>query len=297
MKNNLYLINGPLGAGKTTLLKFLLKQDTLQGSRVIENEFASISVDSEELHDHVKEIETIAGLCICCSTGEELIDALRKLSSENRPVIIEATGVANSLKLVEKLVVNDMLELYDIAKAFFVIDAAEIAADESILSAHAHELEAADVVVLTKSDLLDTRDQAETLAAVQATAKGRVVTADMGTVNENVLEGESQILTYFANSDAEFTNHDGETNYTIVQTSDLLIEPAKLEAAWNTLKADYGLKRLKGNFIDASGTSWHVEATPSQLITTKQQASSAPQLVFIGKQARLVTADVLKELL
>ena len=101
MKPKLYLINGPLGAGKTTLLRELLKQPQFQSARVIENEFASTSVDTDQLHDHQAEVKTIAGLCICCSTGDELIEALLSLADSPEPVIIEATGVANSLMLIE----------------------------------------------------------------------------------------------------------------------------------------------------------------------------------------------------
>ena len=42
----LYLVNGALGAGKTTLVDFLVQQPEFAGARVIENEYASESIDS-----------------------------------------------------------------------------------------------------------------------------------------------------------------------------------------------------------------------------------------------------------
>ena len=42
----LYLVNGALGAGKTTLVDFLVQQPEFTGARVVENEFASESIDS-----------------------------------------------------------------------------------------------------------------------------------------------------------------------------------------------------------------------------------------------------------
>ena len=42
----LYLVNGALGAGKTTLVDFLVQQPEFTGARVIENEFASESVNN-----------------------------------------------------------------------------------------------------------------------------------------------------------------------------------------------------------------------------------------------------------
>ena len=51
----LYLVNGALGAGKTTLVDFLVQQPEFAGARVIENEFASESIDSCRLAQRVDE--------------------------------------------------------------------------------------------------------------------------------------------------------------------------------------------------------------------------------------------------
>ena len=88
MKNKLYLINGALGSGKTTLLQFLLKQPDFKNVRVIENEFASSSIDSNVLKEHAHDIETIAGGCICCSTGTELVDILNKYAISKFPTTV-----------------------------------------------------------------------------------------------------------------------------------------------------------------------------------------------------------------
>ena len=121
MKNKLYLINGALGSGKTTLLQFLLKQPDFKNVRVIENEFASSSIDSNVLKEHAHDIETIAGGCICCSTGTELVDILNKYAKTKEPVIIESTGVANTLKVVEQLILSDVLEKYEITNVLYIV--------------------------------------------------------------------------------------------------------------------------------------------------------------------------------
>ena len=138
MKPKLYLINGPLGAGKTTFLKELLKQPVFKNARVIENEFASSSIDTHSLHEHQAEVRTIAGACICCSSGEELVTTLRALKESKEPVVIEATGVANSLKLIEKMAVADIFADYTLAHGVFVLDAAENF--DEILQHYADEL-------------------------------------------------------------------------------------------------------------------------------------------------------------
>ena len=122
----LYLVNGALGAGKTTLLQYLLKQPAFAGARVIENEFAAESVDSALLSRQVEEVATIAGSCICCNIGDELADLLHEFAEKsNLPVIIESTGVANTLKVIEQLVVADIFEVYDLCQSLYVLDALE----------------------------------------------------------------------------------------------------------------------------------------------------------------------------
>jgi G3E family GTPase len=271
MKNKLYLINGPLGAGKTTLLKFLLQQKELANAQVIENEFASSSVDSEELHDHVKDIETIAGLCICCSTG--------------------------TLKLIEKLIVNDTLQFYDIAKAFFVIDAAEVFINPLLLISHREEIEAADIVVITKTDLLAKNQQSTIVHDITQLSRGEVVVATMGAIDPVLIAGSSGIVEYFANSNATLVNHDTDTNYSLVDVEDMAFNADSLQAAWNKLQQQYGLKRLKGAFTDATGAYWHVEATQSQFKAHPQKNTALLRLVFIGSDARSITQQVLKEIL
>ncbi len=121
----LYLVNGALGAGKTTLVDFLVQQPEFAGARVIENEFASESVDSCTLAQRVDEVATIAGECICCSSGEELIDILHNFAiSGKAPVIIESTGVANTLRVVEKLLAGDTFMQYDLKQSLYVVDGA-----------------------------------------------------------------------------------------------------------------------------------------------------------------------------
>ena len=181
MNTPLYLINGPLGAGKTTLLRHLLSTPEFKSARVIENEYASTSVDTAQLHDHTAEIQTIAGVCICCSTGDELTEALKSLASSSDPVIIEATGVANSLQLIEKIVVADMLDLYTIKKAIFVLDAVEAtAALEATIETYTQELRAADVVYLSKTDLVSDAAVSELEAQLQILSVNSLVRLEEG---------------------------------------------------------------------------------------------------------------------
>jgi G3E family GTPase len=182
VKLALYLINGPLGAGKTTLLKYLLSTAQFADARVVENEYASQSVDTQQLALHSAEVKTIAGVCICCSTGRELTVALEELAEQSdAPVIIEATGVANSLVLVEKLAAAQLLEYYELRHAVFVLDAAEPSADP----------ERKEVVVL---NLMSAECQALQVCPLTRSATG--VTLETGELQ--FMKGETQLKGRFA---------------------------------------------------------------------------------------------------
>lgn len=289
MKTPLYLINGPLGAGKTTFLKYLLSRPSLSKARVIENEFASTSVDTAQLHDHTAEVQTIAGLCICCSTGDELTEALTSLAGSADPVIIEATGVANSLQLIEKIVVADMLDHYDIVQASFVLDAVEaFASIDETLAAYRQELQAADVVYVSKTDLLTADDADSLFAALGGLSISSLVILREGVPDEELSVKASSILTYFAQLQDSITSHDGDTNYTILSTDDLPLDPETLDTLWPELRDTFSLKRMKGNATGKDGKKYHVEATPAQCRVTEYDGGEAA-LVLIGGNAREAT--------
>lgn len=268
-------------------------KNSIDDNDVIKVREVSALTETEQLHDHQAEVKTIAGLCICCSTGNELVDALTLLSTSSDPVVIEATGVANSLQLVEKLVVADLLEVYTLAQAIFVLDAAE--ANATGFTAYTDELKAADIVLLTKPDLVTADEQEKLVALLQKAGAERVYSVLNGALDEITLTDTSNILSFFAEHSGEFSAHDDNTNYTIIDMSKTLIEGSELEMAWPLLVERYGLRRMKGDVLTHDGDIVHVEATPRQLRITKGDDGATKQLVVIGNAARTVTREVLLE--
>lgn len=292
-KIELYLINGALGAGKTTLLQYLLSQERFQGARVIENEFAAESVDTAVLSAHVEEVATIAGDCICCSTGDELLTALRAFArSGDGPVIIESTGVANTLKVIEKLVVNDVFEQYTLAQSLYVVDGLETDGGQ-LSEVMRREVEAADIVLVSKLDMLPVADRRALYEALTAQGLSHIVAMDHGVFPLAELGETSHILAYFTEYDGEIAMSDTPT-YSVIDTTALAIAPEQLERVWATMSQQYGLRRLKGGITDGV-RQWHVEATPRQFV---QRPGDVPhKLVLIGERAHEVSRAIfLREL-
>lgn len=291
MKPDLYLINGPLGAGKTTFLRELLKLPQYKEARIIENEFANTSVDTEQLHGHHAEVQTIAGVCICCSTGDELTDALELLSKDSAPVIIEATGIANSLRLIEKIVNADMLDIYTVRHAIFILDAIEACdAIEGTLETYRHELQAADTVLVSKTDLLSDDQVEQLMNALSQLDLQQVRFVNEGVFDVSLLDTESRILEYFAQLDEHVDNHEEGASYTVLDTSDVNLEASRIKSSWQSIQSEYGIRRMKGNIKSEDDTMWHIEATPHQCKVTPYE-SGVLRLVVIGKDATLVTLE------
>lgn len=292
----LYLVNGALGAGKTTLVDFLVQQLEFAGARVIENEFASESIDSCRLAQRVDEVATIAGECICCSSGEELIDILHNFAiSGKAPVIIESTGVANTLRVLEKLLAGDIFEQYDLKQSLYVVDGAEARAD-GLAKALLTEAQAADIVLISKLDLLAENDRQQLIETLLQQGLTNVVNMDHGKFDLAQLASESRILDYLLLHESVENAAENVLNYSVVDVAELAISAEKIEKIWASLRDKYALRRMKGAIADG-GEIFHIEATPQQMRVTRGAIDESLKLVVIGERAREITrAVIMKEL-
>ena len=290
----LYLVNGALGAGKTTLVDFLVQQPEFAGARVIENEFASESIDSCTLAQRVDEVATIAGECICCSSGEELVDILHNFAiSGKAPAIIESTGVANTLRVVEKLLAGDIFEQYDLKQSLYVVDGAEARVDglaETLLA----EARAADMVLISKLDLLAEKDRQQLIETLLQQGLTNVVNMDHGKFDLVQLGGKSHILDYLLLHEPAENAAENVLNYSVIDVSGLAISSENIEKIWASLRDKYALRRMKGAVADG-GEIYHVEATPQQIRVTRGAADESLKLVVIGERAREITRSVIME--
>ena len=298
MKNKiaLYLVNGALGAGKTTLVDFLVQQPEFAGARVVENEFASESIDSCTLAQRVDEVATIAGECICCSSGEELIDILHNFAvSGKAPVIIESTGVANTLRVVEKLLAGDIFAQYDLKQSLYIVDGAEARAD-GLAEALLAEARAADMVLISKLDLLVEKDRQQLIETLLQQGLTNVVNMDHGKFDLSRLGSESRILDYLLLHEPVKNAAEYALNYSVIDVAELAISAEKIENIWASLRDKYALRRMKGAVADG-GEIFHIEATPQQIQVTHGTTDESLKLVVIGERAREITrAVIMKEL-
>jgi cobalamin biosynthesis protein CobW len=183
------VITGFLGAGKTTLLRSLLLQT--QGNRigVIVNEFGEVGFDGGLVKDCVDEacvegefVELTNG-CICCTVADDFIPTMNKLLAREQPldaIVIETSGLALPQPLLKAFAWPEIRTRTTVDGVVTVVDAVALSQgrvaidqaaldvqrsadpsldhDDPIEEVFEDQLACADLVVLSKSDLVAATD-------------------------------------------------------------------------------------------------------------------------------------------
>lgn len=187
------IIGGYLGAGKTTLVNHLLRHSGGRRIAVAVNEFGALSIDHDLIEGADGEVLTLAGGCICCTFGSDLVAALMELAERAGSIdhiLIEASGVAlpgaiaQSLSLVAGLTLDAIVVMVD-AETIRAL-ASDLYMGDTIL----RQLACADIVVVNKIDLISGVEFAAHQAWLpMVAASARVVAAEHGVVPAELILG------------------------------------------------------------------------------------------------------------
>ncbi|MFD0915191.1 CobW family GTP-binding protein [Pseudahrensia aquimaris] len=160
------VIGGYLGSGKTTLVNHLLRAADGLRLAIMVNEFGDLPIDEDLIEAQGDDMIALAGGCVCCSYGDDLMAAMQQMAAMDPPpdhIVLEASGVAlpgsiaSSLSLLPDVVDDGIV---------VVADAETVrsrAADKYMYDTVLRQLSDADLIVLNKVDLVDV----ETLADVR----------------------------------------------------------------------------------------------------------------------------------
>ena len=210
-------------------------------------------------------------------------------------MIIESTGVANTLRVVEKLLAGDIFEQYDLKQSLYVVDGAEAKTD-GLAKALLTEAQAADVVLVSKLDLLTEKDRQQIIETLLQQGLINVVNMDHGKFDLAQLGDKSRILDYLLLHEPAESAVMDILNYSVVDVAGLAISAEKIEKIWASLRDKYALRRMKGAVADGDEI-FHIEATPQQIRVTRGASDEPFKLVVIGERAREITrAVIMKEL-
>ena len=287
------VITGFLGAGKTTMIRNILENANGRRIALIINEFGDLGVDGDVLKGCGAEacseddiIELTNG-CICCTVADDFIPTMTKLlERENRPdhIVIETSGLALPQPLIAAFNWPEIRSEVTVDGVITVVDSAAVAAgrfaddhdkvdalrveddnldhESPIEELFEDQLTAADLIVLNKTDLLDSTGLAfvRKEVASRTSRKPSMIEAKNGEVSAAVLLGlgvgtESDIANRKSHHEMEHENgeeHDHDEFDSFVVELGAIENPAAFVEKLKTIIAEHDVLRLKG-FADVPG--------------------------------------------
>ena len=202
------MIGGFLGAGKTTALGKLARELTEQGYRVglITNDQGRNLVDTTMLRSQGFATEEIPGGCFCCRFNS-LVDAAERLTASSRPEIFIAEPVGSCTDLAatvtyplrrlyqDNFTVAPISVLVDPIRAQRVFGLTKGGTfSEKVLYIYKKQIEEADIVIISKSDLLNVKHLVELKHAITKEFPGKEIMAVSARTDQNLDAWFSRIV-------------------------------------------------------------------------------------------------------
>ena len=210
------VLSGFLGAGKTTVLSHILNNRQGKKVAVIVNDMSEINIDGSLLKNDIslnrndEKLVEMSNGCICCTLREDLLIEVGKLANSGKfdYLVIESTGISEPLPVAETFTFADedgvslsdvatldtmvtvvdgvnFLKDYDEAKYLSETDESLGEEDErSVADLLIEQVEFADVLLVSKTDLIDGAD-VERLNAIlkNLNTRARIIPIANGQVN------------------------------------------------------------------------------------------------------------------
>ncbi|GBQ87567.1 cobalamin synthesis protein CobW [Gluconacetobacter johannae DSM 13595] len=277
------IITGFLGAGKTTLIRHLMANPQGRRLAVLVNEFGTLGVDGDILKSCADEncpaenILELANGCICCTVADDFIPTVERLMAlPQRPdhILIETSGLALPKPLLKafdwpsirsRITVDGVITLADaeaVAEGRFAPDPAAVDAqrladdsldhDTPLAKVFEDQLSCADIVLLSKADLVDAAclDRARAAIAEIAPRPLPILPMRDGLIDPQLILGVGAA----AEDDlaARPSHHDGHDDHehedfdSVVIDLPEIADPEALAEAVRTLAREQHILRVKG---------------------------------------------------
>ncbi len=199
-KRPVTVVTGFLGSGKTTLLSRVLSDPSMSDTAVLVNEFGKVGLDHHLLRRADEKTVLLGHGCVCCTTRDDLVEALLDLLDEEgrgeipplKGVVVETTGLADPAPILYTVFSHTVLQHhYRVDRVICTVDAVNGALHLDRNPESTKQIASADAVVLTKTDV----SEAGTAGVLRDRIRGinpsaRVLEAPFGAVDVDELFGD-----------------------------------------------------------------------------------------------------------
>lgn len=289
------ILTGFLGSGKTTLLRHMLDHG-LRGQRVavVMNEIGDVGIDGRVVTglSKVERMVELSSGCICCTIDDYRFDqAMQEIVDTAQPhlVVIESTGLADPEPLAYRVRQAGLA----LDAVITVVDAAHVTAQLGEAAVVAAQIEAADFLVLNKTDIVSPQQS----AAVEGELVRRNPRAERfrtvhGAVDSAVLFATG-VATYRERARTHSDHLAGDGFGSFVHRTPYALDQDAFEAFIRDLPR--AVVRAKG-IVRVHGREWqclfNVTCGRADLTWVRLPELSESQAVFIGRELDLHASDL-----
>lgn len=332
------ILTGFLGAGKTTLLNRLIAEPRFGDTAIIVNEFGEAGIDGALVAQSDERAFAMSVGCLCCTvSGDVRLTLLRLLDEAKKGtgpafdrVVIETTGLADPLPLLQTFMTNDyLLERFTLNGVVTLVDAVNAEHCLERFVEAQRQVALADLILVTKSKLAEDPASLRDLRDLRGALSGANPNAGLMDVENVTAEDVFSLAAFdpagkppdvsewllFAGAGDHGHAHHGHTHHNVNNhgstataycfTAASPIDPDTLQDAIRALQASLGpsLLRMKG-LVELTGypdaprvvhVVGHIQGPPRFLDGWPDGIDGTRLVLIVSGTDRDAAADAIRE--